>query len=279
MIYQSKPVKESNEERLDLIYKKTPQKDLMLTFLPPTLRKYEKAPIYFLIPGGGWHTETRQSMIDFSIESVENLRKQGFAVVSIDYRVHKDGVKMREIITDCFDAARYIAHFAENLAIDKECFVVSGHSAGAHLALMLAYAPSKNFQGDYDFTDTFHVKVVAVMSPPTILYDNSTNNLRDIEDLFVGAEKDEKEFTSPISYITKDCPSTFLSAGTSDYLVFANSSEKLYQKLSNYDIKCELLLSIGGGHCFEQIHDSIQPSITMQEVQNAITRFVLENIK
>ena len=192
MIYQSKPVKESNEERLDLIYKKTPQKDLMLTFLPPTLRKYEKAPIYFLIPGGGWHTETRQSMIDFSIESVENLRKQGFAVVSIDYRVHKDGVKMREIITDCFDAARYIAHFAEKLAIDKECFVVSGHSAGAHLALMLAYAPSKNFQGDYDFTDTFHVKVVAVMSPPTILYDNSTNNLRDIEDLFVSAEKDEK---------------------------------------------------------------------------------------
>ena len=47
MIYQSKPVKESNEERLDLIYKKTPQKDLMLTFLPPTLRKYEKAPYIF----------------------------------------------------------------------------------------------------------------------------------------------------------------------------------------------------------------------------------------
>lgn len=279
MVYQVEFEKISNRERLDLVYKKTQQKDLMLTFLPPTLKKYEKSPIYFLIPGGGWHTETRQSMIDFSIQSVEDLRKEGFAVVSIDYRVHKDGVVMREIITDCFDAARYIAHFAEKLSIDKERFVVSGHSAGAHLALMLAYAPSKYFQGDYDFTDTFHVKTAAVMSPPTILYDNATNNLRDIEDLFIGTKKEEKELTSPISYITKDCPSTFLSAGTSDYLVFANSSERLYQKLVKFDVKCELLLSIGGGHCFEQIHDSIQPNVSMEEVQNAITRFVLENIE
>lgn len=41
--------------------------------------------MYFIIPGGGWHIEDRQSMIDFSIQSVEGLRDKGFAVVSIDY--------------------------------------------------------------------------------------------------------------------------------------------------------------------------------------------------
>ena len=95
----------------DLVYKNTPQRDLMLTFLPPIKRRYEKAPVYFIIPGGGWHHEERQSMIEFSIQSVEALRNEGFAVVSIDYRVCGEGVVMSEIIADCFDAARYIAHY------------------------------------------------------------------------------------------------------------------------------------------------------------------------
>jgi triacylglycerol lipase len=261
------------------VYKITPRRNLTLTFLPPLSKKFDKAPVYFLIPGGGWHVETRQSMIDFSIQSVETLRKEGFAVVSIDYRVYNDGVVMHEIITDCFDAARYIAHFADTLNVDKNTFITSGHSAGAHLALMLAYAPQNEFQGDYTFVDTFGVKLTAVMSPPTALHDNNTNNLRDLNELFINEPKGEKERTSPITYVTRDCPTTLLIAGTSDYLVFANSSEQLYQKLSNCGVECKLLLSIGGGHCFEQIHSSITPSLTMEQAQEEISRFVLNNIK
>ncbi len=280
MFCQTKLAEMLNEKgRADLVYKKTPQRDLMLTFLPPTHKKYDKAPIYFLIPGGGWHVETRQSMLDFSLQSVESLRKEGFAVVSIDYRVYKEGVVMREIITDCFDAARYISHFSNALGVDKECFVTSGHSAGAHLALMLAYAPIDDFQDGYEFTDTFTVKATAVMSPPTALHDNSTNNLRDIKDLFLGKEKEEMERMSPISYVTESCPPTFLSAGTSDYLVFANSSEMLYQKLLACDVECELLLSIGGGHCFEQIHGCLKPSVPMEKVQDSLTDFIVKHSK
>ena len=181
---------------------------------------------------------------------------------------------MREVITDCFDAMRYVAHFADTFGVDKECFAVSGHSAGAHLALMLAYASPKDFEEGYQFDDAFTVKVAAVMSPPTALQDNNTNNLRNMSALFTGAEKGEKERSSPISYVTKSCPPTFLSAGTSDYLVFATSSEMLYQKLVACDVDCELLLSIGGGHCFEKIHETVEPSVTMTEVQAEIVRFI-----
>ena len=104
----------------DLVYKNTAPRDLMLTFLPPLKQKYEKAPVYFIIPGGGWHSEERQSMIDFSAQSVEALRNEGFAVISIDYRVVGEGAVMRDIVTDCFDAARYAAHFADVFKIDKE---------------------------------------------------------------------------------------------------------------------------------------------------------------
>lgn len=263
----------------ELIYKRTASKDLKLTFLPPKKTRYDKAPVYFLIPGGGWHVENRQSMIDFSIQSVEALRNEGFAVVSIDYRVYKDGVVMREIIVDCFDAARYVAHFAETLKIDKDSFITSGHSAGAHLALMLSYTPNNEFQDNYAFTDTFKVKVAAVMSPPTILHDPSTYNLRDLDDLFIGEQNGEKERTSPITYVTTYSPSTFLIAGTCDYLVFATSAEKLYQKLLNCGVKAKLLLAKGAGHSFEKIYDCIEPNVTMEDVQDEIVRLVLAHIQ
>jgi len=32
--------------KADLVYKNTPQRELMLTFLPPTEKKYKKAPVY-----------------------------------------------------------------------------------------------------------------------------------------------------------------------------------------------------------------------------------------
>jgi len=270
----------TKSKKSDFVYKNTTQRDLMLTFLPPTEKKYEKAPVYFIIPGGGWHAETRQSMIDFSADSVEALRKEGFAVVSIDYRVCGEGVVMREIITDCFDAARYVAHFADLFEIDKESFVLSGHSAGAHLALMLAYASEETFKSDCRFEDKFFVKSVAAMSPPTVLYDNSTNNLRDMCDVFKGCDtKEEKEKMSPITYVTQNCPPTLLCAGTSDYWVFSSSSEKLYEELVNGGVKCELKLSVGGGHCFERINADVEPSISMAEMQKIITDFILKNME
>ncbi|MBQ3426734.1 MAG: alpha/beta hydrolase [Clostridia bacterium] len=262
----------------ELIYKKTAQRDLMLTFLPPVKEKCEKAPVYFIIPGGGWHTEERQSMLDFSAQSVERLRNEGFAVVSVDYRVSGEGVCMREIITDCFDAARYIAHYADRLQIDNESFVLSGHSAGAHLALMLAYSPQEAFCDDYEWSDGFKVKCIAAMSAPTVLYDNSTNNLRNMHEAFLGCDTEkEKEFTSPITHVTENCPPTLLCAGTSDYLVFSSSSERLYKRLKEKNVPCELKLSVCGGHSFEKVHKDIEPSIAMEDIQSAISEFVMRH--
>ena len=266
-------------QKADLIYKSTPQRELMLTFLPPINRKYDKSPVYFIIPGGGWHIEDRQSIIDFSFRSVEALRNKGFAVVSIDYRIANEGVVMREIITDCFDAARYIAHFADILEVDSNNFVLSGHSAGAHLALMLSYAPEKAFRDNYKFEDEFTVKAVAAMSPPTILYDDGTSNLRRMKDLYIGCDtKEERAHTSPITYVKKNSPATLLCAGTSDYLVFAKSSEWLYKKLQENDVLSVLKLSVGGGHCFEKVHDLVDPSISLAKMQDIITDFILRRV-
>ena len=273
-------------QKADLIYKKTLQKDIYLTFLPPEKDVYEKAPVYFLIPGGGWHDEERESMFGFSETSLDALRKKGFAAVSIDYRVYKDeGVVIRDIVNDCFDAVRYIAHFADILKIDPQKIVVSGHSAGAHLALMLAYAPEEKFADDKLFDDSFKVISAAAICPPTILYE--TNPATSSLDLMRKGDtkafgdndtREERELVSPITYISKDCPPTIFCAGTSDRLVYCNSSELAYKKLKEQGVDCDLVLSLGGGHVFEQMHDNIVPKPSRDDIQKLATEFILKHL-
>lgn len=265
--------------REELIYKTASNKNLMLTFLPPIEKKYEYAPLYFIIPGGGWHSENRQSILDFSCISVQSLREQGFAVVAIDYRVCSDGVIMQDIITDCFDALRYIVNYRETLKIDKNRIITSGHSAGGHLALMLAYAPKDNFYDGYEFSPEFTVVATAPMSPVTDLADTSLHNLRDLSDVFDGKfDKEELIKMSPITYVSKTVPPTILFAGTCDYLIFPTSSQLMYKKLKENGIESEIVYSHGGYHCFEKIIDGIEPSISIKEVQEKITEFVIKHI-
>lgn len=266
--------------REDLIYKTASGKDLMLTFLPPIEKKYEYAPIYFIIPGGGWHNETRESMLEFSKASVENLRKDGFAVVSADYRVCGDGAVMQDIITDCFDALRYVANYAEILKIDKNKIVTSGHSAGGHLALMLAYAPKNKFYAGYEFGTEFTVVATAPMSPATDLADTALHNLRDLNDVFGGKyDKEEMDKMSPITYVSKTVPPTILFAGTCDYLIFSTSSQLLYKNLKENGVETEIVYSHGGGHSFEKVIDNIEPSVSMEQIQEKITDFVIKHIQ
>lgn len=266
----------------DLVYKVIGERKLELTFLPPYEKKYDKAPLYFVIPGGGWHMEKRADMIDFSLKSIETLRNEGFAVVGIDYRVYsEENVVMRDIISDCFDAMRYIAHYADILEIDKKRVVMSGHSAGGHLALMLSYAPHDMFRNDSMFDDEFNVVISAPISPPTILYNDNVPVTLNFNP--TGAYKDndteeERRATSPVTYVNENSPATLLTAGTSDRLVYSNSSEILYDMLCEKNIKCKLVHSIGGGHVFEQIHKQIEPTPSRDEIQDIISEFVLENI-
>lgn len=263
----------------ELVYKNTPQRNLMLTFLPPIEDVYEFAPIYFLITGGGWVEEKRQNIMECMTDSIEILRMNGFAVVSIDYRVCPEGVSVFDIITDCFDAVKYIAHYAEILRIDKNSFYLAGHSAGGHLVLMVSYATSKDFMSDYAFKDDFTVRAVAAISPPTILYDNGTHSLGDLKVLFQEEDTWEKrEMASPISYVSSSCPPSLLCAGTSDWAVFSNSTERLYRKLRENHVESQLVLSVGGGHMFEKVHETVKPSISWDEIQQVVAEFILNHM-
>ena len=153
-----------------LVYKSVNGKDIYLEFLPPTATVYAKAPVYYILSGGGWASCSRENMIAFSGYSVRKLREKGFAVVSADYRLVGDGAVMEDMVSDVMDAARYLKKYANILQIDADKIVTSGHSAGGQLALMLAYAPhdftEESVLTDFDFT----VIGTVPLSAPTVMY-------------------------------------------------------------------------------------------------------------
>lgn len=257
----------------------------MLTFLPPLKKVYKKAPVYFVISGGGWHVESRHGILELTEVSAAELRNNGYAVVSIDYRVvTQKGVYISDIITDCFDALRYISSRADVLEIDKNNITVYGHSAGGHLALMCGYCNGDMFKCPTSIDSDFKITSVAALSPITAIYGDyisQTLHIKDTDDIFESDDVRESEGkrTSPITYVTKDLPPTFLGAGTSDRLVFSNSSEMLYDMLKENNVTAELVLSIGGGHIFEQVHKSFEPSVSMPQMQHMTAEFVLNATK
>ncbi len=271
-----------NNNECDLIYKNAGEKSLSLAFLPPINNVYKKAPVYFIISGGGWQTMNNRGMIQFSKTSVDILRNNGFAVVSPEYRVTtQQNVGIIDCIEDCFDAIRYVAHWADILGIDNSKIALSGHSAGGHLALMLAYAPGHLFKSEHSLECEYKVSAVAPMSPPTVLFDGEypeTHLLDNMDDRFKPKNTHEfRKMASPVTYVAKDVPPTLLIAGTSDRLVFCNSSQILYDKLTQCGAQnCQLLLSGYGGHCFEKVDNQFEPTVSMGEVQQKISEFILK---
>lgn len=268
-------------EQAELTYKVASGKEIMLTFLPPTKKRYEKAPLYFLITGGGWYEESRESMLNFSRSSVNILREYGYAAVSIDYRTAADPeIAIPDIVTDCFDALRYICHYADILEIDKYNVITSGHSAGGHLALMVAYGNPDDFKCETSLDADFKITATAPLSPITILFDNGeypkNHNLGTLSDRYNGCDSIEtRKLTSPICYADRNCPPTILCAGSSDDLVLCNSSEIMYEALKKCGVRAKLVISHNGGHCFEPIGDVTGAYPNGEEIQEILVDFIL----
>ena len=267
-----------NDKQTDYVYKVTPQRELQLTLVPPNKPVYDKAPLYFVLPGGGWYVEERLGMMHYAKVSVGALLDKGFAVVAADYRVTPEGVFVADIIEDCLDALRYCAHHADEWGIDRDKFFLSGHSAGAHLALMTGMVKDAFFS-ENSYTDPYTVLGIAPMSPITDLSDNDAMRFNHGYLFPEGKDTEEERLrVSPIAYAAADTPDTLLIAGTSDYHVLPRHSEKLFDKLYELGANTRLMYSIAGGHGFERMHYGVEPQPGMDGVQEEIVKFILERV-
>ena len=265
-----------SREEQRLTFKVTPAKALTLLFQPPLKEGNAPAPVYFIITGGGWHEGSAESMLGFSAQSCLYARNRGWAVVSINYRFNVDGCDMDQIVSDCMDAARYLTRFAEPLGIDPNRILTSGHSAGGHLALMLALAPHEMFRRESPYTEDFTVIATAPLSPPVVLYEQGVpQTLKfSMKELFPNMSEEDFRRTSPDTYVTAGSVPCLSVVGAMDDLVFPVSSELLMDKYRACGAPGELVYSRNGGHCFESMVPGERSDPDFAGVQTILEGFI-----
>ena len=259
-----------------LIYKVVGDKELEMIYYGPKVRTEVPAPIYLTITGGGWHSGSADSMVGFSRQSIDYALEHGYAVASPMYRLSGEGVNMRQIISDCMDSCRYLAHFKKELGVDPERIVTSGHSAGGHLALLLALAPHGLFTEQSLYDDDFSVIATAPMSPPTVLYTKGVPQTLafSVSEIFPQMTEEDFQDTSPIKYINaQSCPCLTI-AGDKDNLVFPVSSEILVERYREVGAPAEIVFSHNGGHCFECMVPGAVSSPDFNQVQQILIEFL-----
>lgn len=96
-------------------------------------------PLFVYIHGGAWVSGDKRQYADLG----EALARRGVMVAVINYRLSGEGgVRHPAHAQDAAAAVSWLRKHAAELGFDKSRIFVGGHSAGAHIAALLAYEPS-----------------------------------------------------------------------------------------------------------------------------------------
>lgn len=91
----------------------------------------EPVPLHLFIHGGYWQELSKRESFFLAPDTV----KDGTAFAALDYSLAPHA-SLDEIVAECTAALKYVSAHAPELNIDPRRIIVSGSSAGAHLAAM-----------------------------------------------------------------------------------------------------------------------------------------------
>ena len=114
----------------DVRYATVDGQPLRLDFYGPEMQIPER-PLIIWVHGGAWRSGTKANV------PLVSLRKHGFAIASIEYRL-SPVAKFPAQIHDIKAAVRYLRSQAERFDVAPDKFILAGSSAGGHLAVLAA---------------------------------------------------------------------------------------------------------------------------------------------
>lgn len=98
-----------------------------------------KRPGVIFIHGGGWVGGAKENVVaNFCLPYLQ----KGFVVANVEYRLAKAALAPAAV-SDVLKAAEWFTKNAEKYGVDPKRIIVSGDSAGGHLALMVGLTPAK----------------------------------------------------------------------------------------------------------------------------------------
>jgi arylformamidase len=216
----------------DIAYGPAARQTLDLVFPPGTV---SGAPLHMFVHGGYWRAGSKQA---HTLVAAPVLAAGGIAAL-VNYAL-MPGTRLAEIVDQVRSAARHLVTLAPGIGADPDRFTASGHSAGAHLAsLLAAKAP-----GDDSFAPLAELKGLLLVSG---IYD-----LSGIPDSFLRHEAKmtptEAEAWSPLSAQPLPGPLRIITRGQHETAPFQTQAITFDALTAGAGSRTELRQEAGRNH-------------------------------
>lgn len=221
----------------ELVYKKVGDRELHLhQFLPDGWQSSDKRACYITIHGGGWTGMGPERMYPFA----DHYAKLGLVSFSVQYRLAnaKAGVTVFDCVKDARSAVRYIRAHATEFGIDPQKIIVSGGSAGGHLAASTAMFEAVNEDGE-DTTVSSTPSALILLFPVIDTSKEGYGNAR------IGERWKE---LSPAHNVRPGLPPTIIFHGTADPTTPFKGAQIFHDAMLKAGNRSELVIHEGGDH-------------------------------
>jgi acetyl esterase/lipase len=213
-------------------------------------------PAVLMFHGGAWihsYTNNYGSGKDHMSTFFDRFLAHGFIVFNAEYRVNDgtaDGAPAPAAVQDALDAAKWCWDYMDYFQGDRSQFVVTGASAGGHLALMVGMTTPAAMLGPTTPGDFRIAGIVSGYGPA------------DIEAELDGVAKDWipttlpdrlaiAKLVNPQTYVSKDVPPLIVVQGALDTTAPVADSHRLVDRLVAAGADASMHEVPGAGHGFQ----------------------------
>lgn len=205
-------------------------------------------PTLVQIHGGGWVGGTKEGN---SLRFLPYL-EMGWAVVNVEYRLAEVALAPAAV-EDGLCALRWVIRNAESFGFDVDRIVVTGYSAGGHLALTTGMTPApagldRQCPGDEVLRVAAIVNWYGITDVGDLL---DGPNMRTYAVEWLGSMVDRHEVAervSPLSYVRPGLPPVLTIHGDADPVVPYEHAVRLKEALDDAGVANRLHTVPGGGH-------------------------------
>jgi acetyl esterase/lipase len=248
----------------------------MLDVYRPVDRDLAGAPVLIEVHGGGWTLGSKDQQ---GIPLMQRMAERGWLGVSINYRLAPRDPFPAQIV-DVKKAIAWVKEHAEEYGGDPSYVVITGGSAGGHLASLAALTPNDpEYQPGFEGADTRVQAAVPFYGVYDFAGATGLRNALLMRDRYLApkivqqtwAEHPEVfEHGSPILRITPDAPDFFVLHGARDSLVDVEQARLFVAALKETSKNSVAYAEFPGTqHAFD-----IFPSIRSEHVVRAVQRYL-----
>ncbi len=197
----------------------------------------DTTPVIILIHGGGWK-EGNKSDLSFLAKA---FQKKGFVVANMNYRLSpQSGDNFKMQLDDIQSLKTFLIDNASKYIYSENTYFITGHSAGAHLALSFAYTRNTDHK----------IKAAGGMATPTNLFSMAYYNPTLYASLLTpylgvplnSATTERYKSASPYYQVTSASVPTILFQGDLDIIVNKDQATSMDARLQQLGIDHKLII-------------------------------------